>query len=334
MLARVVAGVVLLLSLAVHPRAARASACCGAGHGMAQWLAPSERAAASFSVRLSEQLGAWAVDGGFDASGEGVYHRELKAEAGWLVRAGDHLQLAVSVPMMVTWSGVGLGATSSGGGPGDLGAAVRIDLIDGAASPWIPSAAFTLGVTLPTGRGPSTGAAPLDAGVSGATGARAMGVDSVDITGADTTGLGVAEIRPGMVFEKSWGSFHALLAASTSVRTSHRLPDGDAARSAPRVQILAAAGPSWPSGASLTVGALHEREGAPSEDEPGPGPRNPMGKERARTALLAVLAHDVGARWTAVGNLQVDVPISGIGRNEGAFAALSAGLRYVWGRRD
>ncbi|WP_437282076.1 hypothetical protein WME90_16390 [Sorangium sp. So ce375] len=328
MLARAVAGVAILLSFAVYPRAARASACCGAGHGIAQWLAPSERAAASFSLRMTEQLGAWAVDGNFIASGEGVYQRELRAEAGWLVRVGDHVQLGISVPLMATWSGAGLGGTSSGGGPGDVGAAARIALIEGAASPWVPSAAFTLGVTLPTGRGPNDGTTPLDVGAAGA---RAMGAE---ISGAGTTGLGVAEIRPGMVFEKSWGSFQALLAASVSVRTSHRLPDGDAVRSAPRVQLLAAAGPAWPSGLSLTVGALHEREGAPREVEPGQGPRRALGRPRDRTALLAVLAHDIGARWTAVGNLQVDVPISGIGRNEGAFAALSAGLRYVWGRRD
>ncbi|WP_437593444.1 hypothetical protein [Sorangium sp. So ce1000] len=331
MLTRAVAGGAILLSLALHPRVARASACCGAGHGIAQWLAPSERAAASFSLRFTEQLGAWSVDGGFDASGEGVYHRELRAEAGWLVRVGEQVQLAVSVPLMATWTGAGLGGTSSGGGPGDVGAAGRIALIDGAASPWLPSAAFTLGVTLPTGRGPSTGTAPVDVGSGGAIGARAMGVD---MTGADTTGLGVAEIRPGIVFEKSWGSFQALLAASTSVRTSYHLSDGGAVQPAPRVQILAAAGPAWSSGASLTVGALHEREGPPRESEPGPGPRRPMAKARGRTALLAVLAHDIGARWTAVGNLQVDVPLSGVGRNEGAFGALSAGLRYVWGRRD
>ncbi|WP_437819328.1 hypothetical protein [Sorangium sp. So ce1078] len=333
MLPRALAGAAILLSLAVSPGAAHASACCGTGHGIAQWLAPSERAAASFSLRFTEQLGEWTRERDFDAHGEGVYHRELRADVGWMVRIRERLQLGISVPLLHTWAGAGLDGASSGGGVGDISAAGRFALIEDAMSPWIPSAAFTLGVTLPTGHGQVAGIEPI--GVS-ATGVGSGGVDTggagaigVGATGADTTGLGVAEFRPGLVFEKSWGSFQALLAASTSVRTSIRVASGDEVQPAPRLQILAAAGPVWASGASLTVGGLYEREGYPRVAD-----RPSKGGARERTALLAVLAHDIGARWTAVGNLQVDVPISGIGRNEGAFAALSAGLRYVWGRHD
>lgn len=328
MLPRALAGAAILLSLVVSPGAARASACCGTGHGIAQWLAPSERAAASFSLRFTEQLGGWTPERDFDAHGEGVYHRELRADVGWMVRIRERLQLGISVPLLRTWTGAGLDGTSSGGGVGDISAAGRIALFEGAMSPWLPSVAFTLGVTLPTGLGQEPGIEPVGTSTTGAgtDGASAIGVAT---TSAGTTGLGVAEFRPGIVFEKSWGSFQALLAASTSVRTNYHTASGDEVEPAPRLQFLAAAGPVWASGASLTVGGLYEREGPPRLVG-----RRQKGGARERTALLAVLAHDVSARWTAVGNLQVDVPISGIGRSEGAFAALSAGLRYVWGRHD
>ncbi|WP_437491738.1 hypothetical protein WME75_16195 [Sorangium sp. So ce1014] len=330
MLPRALAGAAILLSLAASPGAARASACCGTGHGIAQWLAPSERAAASFSLRFAEQLGAWTPERDFDALGEGVYHRELRADVGWMVRIEERLQLGISLPLRHTWIGAGLEGTFSGGDVGDVSAAGRIALIEGAMSPWIPSAAFTLGVTLPTGYGEDPVFEPTGASASGAD---AGGTSAIDLgaNGADTTDLGVAEFRPGIVFEKSWGSVQALLAASISVRTAYHAAGGEEVQPADRVQVVAAAGPVWASGTSLSVGGLYEREGSPRVVSSRPGRR---GGERERTALLAVLAHDVGARWTAVGNLQVDVPISGIGRSEGAFAALSAGLRYVWGRHD
>ncbi|WP_437728147.1 hypothetical protein [Sorangium sp. So ce861] len=328
MLPRALAGAAILLSLALSPGAARASACCGTGHGIAQWLAPSERAAASFSLRFTEQLGSWSPARDFTAHGEGVYHRELRADLGWMVRVRERLQLGISVPLLRTWAGTGPGDTAAGGGVGDISAAGRVALVDGAMSPWLPSAAFTLGVTLPTGHGENDAIEPVGVSATGV-GTGGAGAIGLGAASADTTGLGVAELRPGILLEKSWGSFQALLSFSTSVRTSYYAARDREVQPAPRMQFLAAAGPAWASGTSLSVGAVYEREGyARQAGRPG------KGGAHERTALLAVLAHDVSARWTAVGNLQVDVPVSGIGRSEGAFAALSAGLRYVWGRHD
>ncbi|WP_437960282.1 hypothetical protein WME76_11990 [Sorangium sp. So ce119] len=308
MLPRAIACAAVLLSLVASPTAARASACCGTGHGAAQWLAPSERAAASFSLRLTEQIGAWTAARDFAPSGEGVYRRELRAEAGWMVRVRERFQVGVSVPLIAAWGGSPGGGSSSGGGVGDVSAAGRITMVEDHLSPWIPAAAFTVGASIPVG---------------------SLQDAAVDPLGVDATGLGVAEIRPGMLFEKSWGSFQALLAASVSVRTSYRLPTGERIAPGDRAQILVAGGPVWSSGVSLAAGGLYEREGPPRED------RHLIGsKVRERTALLAVLAYDISPRWTAVGNLQADLPIAGIGRNEGAFVALSTGLRHVWGRHD
>lgn len=309
MLPRALVCAAALLSIAVSPTAARASACCGAGHGAAQWLAPSERAAATFSLRLTEQVGAWSLERDFASSGEGVYRRELRAEAGWMVRVRERVQIGVTVPWIAAWGGTPGGASSSGGGLGDVSASGRLAVFDDHLSPWIPAAAFTLGASIPTGSLPDDAA--------------------VDPLGGDATGLGVAEIRPGMLFEKSWGSFQALLAASIGVRTVRRLSTGERIAPGDRGQILVAAGPVWSSGLSLAAGGMYEREGPPRV-----GRRLIGSQVRERTALLAVLAYDMSPRWTVIGNAQADLPISGIGRNEGAFVALSAGLRHVWGRHD
>lgn len=276
---------------------------------MGQWLSPSERAAVSLAVRGSERFGSWSLDREFALSAEDSHDRELRADVGWLVRVGERVQLGVTAPLLATWRGSRTGA-SSGGGVGDVAVTGRVEVIERDRFAWLPAAALTLGVTLPTGRSYR---------------------DSSDPLAADATGLGVAELRPGIVLEKAWGaSFQALLAASVGVRSRYHQPTGEVLHPAPRLQIVAAAGPVWPaSGLSLTLGGLYEREGAPRQDG-----RVLSDVTRERTALLAVLAYDVSARWTAIGNLQVDVPISGIGRAETTAAALSAGVRYVWGRHD
>ncbi|AUX22372.1 hypothetical protein SOCEGT47_028730 [Sorangium cellulosum] len=309
MLQRALAGAALVLSLATSSNAARAAACCGAGHGMGQWLAPSERAAVSLALRGSERFGSWSVERDFAPSAGDSHDRELRADVGWLVRVEERVQLGITAPLLATWRG-SRGAASSGGGVGDVAMAGRLELVERDRLPWLSTAALTLGVTLPTGRSYR---------------------DSSDPLAADATGLGVAELRPGLVLEKAWGaSFQALLAASIGVRSRYHQPTGEAIHPAPRLQIVAAAGPAWPaSGLSLTLGGLYEREGAPREDG-----RALTDVTRERTALLAVLAYDISARWTAIGNLQADVPISGVGRAETTAAALSAGVRYVWGRHD
>ncbi|MGK3994452.1 hypothetical protein [Sorangium sp. So ce1024] len=308
MLPRALVCAVALLSFAVSPTAARASACCGTGHGAAQWLAPSERAAATFSLRFTEQIGAWSVGRDFAPSGEGVYRRELRAEAGWMVRVRERVQLGVTVPWIAAWGGLPGGASPSGGGPGDVSAMGRLTVLEDHLSPWIPAAAFTLSASIPTGSVPDAAVDPL---------------------GVEATGLGVPEIRPGMLFETTWGSVQALLAASIGIRTVRRLSTGERLAPGDRAQIVVAAGPVWSSGLSLAMGGMYEREGPPRVN------RHLVGSQvRERTALLAVLAYDVSPRWTAIGNVQADLPISGIGRNEGASVALSAGLRHVWGRHD
>jgi hypothetical protein len=100
-------------------------------------------------------------------------------------------------------------------------------------------------------------------------------------------------------------------------------------RLAPRVRVLGAAGPVLPWGLSVAVGALHEREAAPSI-----GGRAAAEGDRRRTAAMLLAACDVDARWAVTGSAEVDVPLPGISKNEMVHAALGMGVRYAWGDHD
>ena len=303
----VLAAVALATSL-LGPARARAATCCGTGHGLGERLGPSERAVASVALRASDRFGAWTSQRDIVTRAASDHDRELGLELGWVARVGRRVQLGVAVPFLATWKALG-GTSSSGGGVGDVTASGRLEILDEGAAPWAPSVAVTFAAGLPTGR-PS----PL----------------SRDPLGADVTGLGAAALRPGLGVEKSWDSgLYATASASIAFRTAFHAASGAEVHLAPRLSLLAAAGPFWASGLSLAIGALHEREAAPSLD----GQRAPDA-DRERTALLASGAYDVTRRWTAFASLQLDLPIAGLGRNEVAAIAPYAGIRHVWGTYD
>lgn len=303
-------GVALALALGLSATVttpARAAACCGSGHGVGQWLGDSERAAASFAIRASDRFGSWTSDRDFVRPAPGNYDRELGAEVGWMTRAGRRLQLGVTVPLLATFRRLGA-SESSGGGAGDVRIAGRYEVLESGMAAWAPSVALTLGATLPTGRSASS---------------------SGDALGADVTGLGAAELRPGIGVEKSWDGFHATVTASVGFRTPFYTASGDEVRLSPRLSLLAAAGPTWTWGLSLALGGIYEREAGARI-----GGRASPDATRERAALLAVLAYDINSRWTAIGAVQAELPIAGLGRNEVAAVVPSVGVRYVWGLHE
>jgi hypothetical protein len=307
-LTRLAAAALVVVASLLGPARARAAACCGTGHGLGQRLGPAERAAATAGVRASDRFGAWTSRRDVVAPADGDHDRELGLEIGWIARAGRRVQIGVAVPILATWKALG-GASSSGGGVGDVSATGRLDLLEEGPVPWAPSVTATFTAGLPTGRPSSSSRDPL---------------------GADVTGLGAAELRPGLAVEKSWDAgVYATAAASAAFRTTSHAASGAEVHLAPRISLIAAAGPFWDSGLSLSLGVLHEREAAPTVD----GRRAP-GADRARTALLAFAAYDLTRRWTAVGSFQLDLPIAGLGRNEPAAIAPYAGIRHVWGAHD
>jgi len=297
-----------LLAALAAPGRARAAACCGSGHGVGPLLADAERAALTLGLGASLRVGQWSYRGEFRSLSGGDFDREIRAEIGWIVRAGQSFQLGVTAPAIYTFKQTG-DLASSGGGAGDVTAFARYEIVPSRASRPYPGVALTLSTLLPTGRSAERSRDPL---------------------GADATGLGVAEIRPGIALEKRWDfGLYATAAASIGIRTVDHLASGALVAAAPRLQLFGALGPFWDMGLSTSLGILFEREAAPSI-----GGVAAAGAARARTAAVAFVAYDLDPRWTAVASATIDLPIRGLGQNEPLAVAPILGVRRVWGTAE
>ncbi len=304
MLRPVLSAAAVLFAL-VLPSAARASACCGGGRGIGQRLAPSEHAAALLNFRSTSRIGGWDASHSFFPPGHGSTDLEFRAELGWLVRPIQRLQLGFIIPALLNIRSTQR-LNSSGYGLGDIQTNARFDIrFPDAPGPW-PGLALTLSADIPTGTGPLQAKDPLQ---------------------AQATGRDYAEVRPGIAFEKNWDQgFFAILAASVGFPTSFHLKDGTPIHSAPRVALTAAAGPSWSSGFSFSLGLNHERQAAPEI-----GGMVLDHASLSKTAVFLVSAYDVNARWTAFLFGELGLPISGLGQNETTTMAFSLGIRRAWG---
>lgn len=287
---------------------AHAAACCGESHGLGERLSTTERAGVTSSFRFRERYGAWAPSGAYGALPEGDVDRELRADVGWLVRVSDEVQIGVSVPAIATWRSLG-GHDASGGGIGDITALARWDILPVRGWKGLPGVALTFSATVPTGRGPQR---------------------AEDTLAADVTGLGTAELRPGIAIEKNWDAgWFATVIASVALRTGYEAR-GIEVDLAPRLSLVGIAGPTFESlGLSLGAGVVFETEGAPAIDGV-----TFDGSSRRRTALLALGGYDLTQRWTLLASATVDLPISDVGQSESLGVAPALGARFVWGDFD
>jgi hypothetical protein len=298
----------LLVAALSAPSRARAAACCGSGHGVGPVLSDAERAALTLGLGASLRLGQWSSRGSYRPLGSGNFDGELRAEAGWLVRVFPPLQLGLIVPMSYAIKRTD-DTSSSGGGVGDITAFARYDLIDSRASRPFPGVALTLSALVPTGLPLSRSSDPL---------------------GADATGLGTAEIRPGIALEKRWvAGFSVTVLASLGIRFGYLLDSGASVSPAPRLSLLAAGGYAFSFPLSASLGILFEREGAPSIDG-----SSAASAARGKTAAVAFLAYDLTDRWTALASAHLDLPLTGFGQNEPLAITPIFGIRRVWGSRD
>jgi hypothetical protein len=299
---------VFVVALALAPRTAFASACCGEGHGIGHRLTSAEAAAISGSVGVVDRIGSWSASGGYHSARGKVSDRELQVIIGWAARVTADTELGITAPILYTWRRLRTAAESSGGGVGDVTAFARHAFVPPEGRGWLPGIALTFAATAPTGRPASR---------------------AKDALGADATGLGVVELRPGLTLEKVWWrGWFASVAGSVGFRTASSDGGLEVAR-APRWQVIAAAGPSWPSGLSIGVGALVEGESAPEID----GVTDPDAGRR-KTTVLAHVAHDLDLGLTLVANARVDLPVTQLGKNEVAGVGGSIGLRFALARED
>ncbi len=285
------------------PHVAQASACCGSGHGLGQRLGNGEQAALTLSTRFADRFGSYDVQSRFFTTPRGIVDMDTRAELAGIVRPSTRFQVGFTVPFVLNIRQFGADVpVTTGGGMGDLAFQGRFDIIPlSTASSW-PAVALTAGVTLPTGR---------------------SAMDASNVVAADATGLGVAEVRPGVFVEHSFaGRASAIFAASVGFRTAGDQPPAPRFQLAPRARILGAIGPVFDMGLSLSIGVFHEREAAPIiERVAAPD------ADRHRTALLGFVGYDFRKHFTLLGSIELDMPLRHAGQNEPAYVAISVGLR-------
>lgn len=298
----------VLALLASSPSAARAAACCGGGHGLGQRLGPMERAAASASLRMSDRVGSHDPNGRFSLVRPGVIDGDARADLAFLVAPVRRLQLGLDVPFLLNLRRT-TEQSAWGGGIGDVTASARFDIVPLSSAEGFPAVALTAAASIPTGK-------PLG--------------QNDDPLGARATGLGAAEIRPGIFVEKTWeGTATAIFAASVGLRTPMIDASGEEVRLGPRARFVAAAGPVFHSGLSLSFGVVSELESAPRI-----GSTTASDGGRRRTAALGFVGYDLGTRFTLLGSIEVDLPISLLGKNEPSAVAVTLGLRRAFSWRD
>ena len=283
------------------PHVARAAACCGSGHGLGQRLGIGEQAALTVSTRLADRFGSYDVQSQFLTIPRGSVDIDTRTELAGIVRPSTRFQIGFAVPFVLNIRQFG-SDVATGGGMGDLSFQGRFDVISLSTTRSWPAIALTAGVTFPTGR---------------------SAMDASNVLAADITGLGVAEVRPGVFVEHSFsGRASAIFAASVGFRSEGDAPPGPHFQLAPRIRVLGAIGPVFDSGLSLSFGVFHEREAAPTIDHV-----TPPDSDRRRTAMLGFVGYDFRSSFTLLGSIELDIPLRYVGQNEPAYAAISIGLR-------
>lgn len=288
------------------PRAAHASACCGTGHGLGQRLGPGETAAITVSTRFADRFGSYDHRRRFFSIPSGSFDGDVRADLSAVFAPTSRLQVGVTAPFVLNIKHFGAD-DDVGGGFGDLTFSGRFDVLPlSTATSW-PAIALTTSVLLPTGRSAN---------------------EATRLLGTDATGLGVAEVRPGLFIEKSFGGkASAIAAASVGLRSETNEPPGPHIALAPRWRFLAAAGPVFESGLSLSFGGIYEYEGAPVIAGIATAEA-----ERHRFGALGFVGYDLPRRFTLLVSGELDLPLNHLGKNEAASVAISIGLRrsFFW----
>lgn len=274
--------------------------CCGTGYGVGQRLATAETAAVTLSFRGQSVQGSFADDGHWTRARSTDTDRELRVELAAIVKPLPSLQLGAGVPFLAT-SRTTVDLSGSGRGLGDVNLFGRWDFVPVGGRGSLPGLAATLSFGLPTGRAPER---------------------ATDVLGADTTGLGAFEVRPGLALEKAWWQgWFVVLATSVGLRAPHEGRTGTV-QLGPRWSTVVAGGPSFRSGLGVALGLQHDREAAPTI-------AGVRGVGRARTTALLVASWELDLHWSIVTVVQADVPIAGLSRNEPGALSATLGVRLA-----
>ena len=298
-----IAGVVLATTLVTVARNAHGQACCAsAGLIVPTRLRSYEDVAVGLQARGRSVFGAFNAGGTYAAGGAGESEWALGQDFFAVARLLGRGQLALLVPFVETWRAVP-GASSAGGGVGDVAMSARWDVVETGERHPVPGVALLLGLTFPTGT------APEEAG---------------DSLAAGSTGQGSFEGTAGVGLEQAWQPYFVAATFTAGLRTSRQV-GGVRQSFAPRLTGLLAVGRMLPRGATIGVFTTAMLQGQSRDDRGAIA-----ASELSLLTVGAAGTFSVSDHWRLQGTLSGNPPLTGAGRNQPTGAGLSLSIMRLW----
>lgn len=294
------------LAVLLCARGALAAACCmsATSFGVGR-LRIWEEVAAGVQLGHARSLGQWDAAGALRLNGSSLVDGLSQVQPWVIVRLHERVQLSAWAPLLLNDRRVG-DQGQLAGGLGDLGAAVRGELVSLGQYDGLPSFAVTLGALAPTGRRPEQTSPPLFAG---------------------TTGRGAWGLSVAVESEYAFLPWFVRVDAGATWLLPFVRPD-TGARQRYGAQLAAALSGGRELLADRLITALSlsaEWEGALELD----GVEQPASRARSLT-LAASLSWVVDPHWTLVGGVTNGLWPGGAGQNRDARLGLTFGVRHAW----
>ena len=296
--------VALLLALLLLSRQARAAACClsATSFGVGRLLV-WEDFAIGLSLGHARVLGEWDAQGNLHFNPPGYSEGITRAQLWMILRLHERVQAQAWAPVLVNdrWSD---DQHQIAGGLGDVGGAVRVELVPIGAFKNLPSLAMTLGGAFPTGERVEQTSPPLFAGA---------------------TGLGACAGSVGLESEYAFLPWFVRLEFRLTGYLSFRRSDtGQREQYGPLVQTTLSAGREAFTNQIVIALALH---GEWQDRVEFNGTSVPDSRARALSTGVS-LSWRANPHWTLLATGSNAVWPSGVGMNRDARVGLDLGVRY------
>lgn len=296
--------VALLLALLLLSRQVRAAACClsATAFGMGRLLV-WEDFAIGLSLGHARVLGEWDAQGNLHLNPPGYSEGITRVQLWTIVRLHERVQAQAWAPVLVNdrWSD---DQHQIAGGLGDVGGAVRVELVPIGTFKNLPSLAMTLGGAFPTGKRVEQTSPPLFAGA---------------------TGLGAYAGSVGLESEYAFLPWFVRLEFGLTGYLPFRRSDtGRREQYGPLIQTTLSAGREAFADRIVVAFALHEEWQDRVEFD-----KTSVPDSRARALSAGVsLSWRASPHWTLLATGSNSIWPSGVGMNRDARAGFEVGVRY------
>ncbi len=282
---------------ALCPRTCRAQACCaGASAVTPGRLALHERALVGARLSVAPMLGSYDANARFRGPAEGSSAWDFEQDVFGSVRLFERAQVSLLVPVLESLRRTKSTGSEFGGGLGDLNASARYDFTWAREYRSLPGLAVLAGVTVPTGTPPESAQLPL---------------------GSDATGTGAVQLNLGVSAERAVGDWFLSVSGLLAKRLA-RTVDGVTSGLAVQATAIAAIGYSFSE--DLTVAGVTTYTGEGNASVEG---AEVAGTAKHRWRLGAVSSVSVSDTVRVSGDVFLDPPFDGAGRNQLSLAGLS-----------